>query len=260
MKLIKDVTNVLEEWAPLSLQASYDNAGLIIGAPDTSVKGVLVCLDSTEAVIDEAIRIGANLVIAHHPIVFSGLKKINGNNYIEKTIIKAIKNDIAIYAAHTNLDAVQTGVNSKICDLLGLKNVQILKSDINNTTQGAGMIGEVEPSEELDFLLKIKKTFRAGIVRHTELLNKPVTRVAVCGGSGSFLLQDAINQNADVFLTSDFKYHQFFDAEMKVLIADIGHNEIEFFTTALICDYLTQKFTTFVPHFSKVNTNPVYYL
>lgn len=260
MTLIKDVTNAIEDWAPLHLQANYDNAGLIVGDFKAEVTGVVVCLDSIEEVIDEAISVGANLVVAHHPIVFSGLKQINGSNYIEKTIIKAIKNDIAIYAAHTNLDSVPTGVNLKICELLGLTETQILKAHDKEGLEGAGMIGCVNSVEETIFLKKIKKVFNAGVLRHTKLLNKPVLRVAVCGGSGSFLLADAIKQKADVFLTADFKYHQFFDAENKILIADIGHNEIEFFTTELICDYLTQKFTTFVPHFSKVNTNPVYYL
>lgn len=261
MTTIKKVTDVMEEWAPLQFQEGYDNAGLIVGDPNAEVKGVLITLDSTEDVVEEAIQIGANLIIAHHPIVFGGLKRFNGSNYVERTVIKAIKNDIAIYACHTNLDSVMDGVNSKISDLLGLENRSILSLKKGEEQVGSGMVGELPKAmSEMDFLQLVKKQFKAGAVRYTNLLNKEVKKVAVCGGSGSFLLQDAIAAGADVFLTSDFKYHQFFDAEDKIVIADIGHFEAEICTQELIYDYLSAKFTTFGPHFSKVNTNPVNYL
>tara|TARA_B100001094_G_scaffold166113_1_gene160784 strand:+ start:1091 stop:1876 length:786 start_codon:yes stop_codon:yes gene_type:complete len=261
MTTIKKVTDAMEHWAPLRFQEGYDNAGLIVGDPNMEVKGVLITLDSTEDVVEEAIQKGLNLIIAHHPIVFSGLKKINGSNYVEKTVIKAIKNDIAIYACHTNLDSVMDGVNSKICDLLGLENRSILSLKKGEEKVGAGMIGELSNSlSEIEFLKTVKKQFKAGSLRYTNLLNKPVKRVAVCGGSGSFLLTDAIKAGADVFVTSDFKYHQFFDADNKIVIADIGHFEGEICTQELIYDYLQKKFTTFKAHFSKVNTNPINYL
>lgn len=261
MTLIEDVTDVMEQWAPLNYQESYDNAGLIVGNPQLEVTGVLITLDSTEDVVDEAIKKGANLIIAHHPIVFSGLKRFNGSNYIERTLIKAIKNDIAIYACHTNLDAVMTGVNSKICDLLDLENRMILNPRNFEDEVGSGMVGYLKTEMgELDFLKLVKKQFNAGCVRYTKLLDKKVKKIAVCGGSGSFLLPNAIGANADVFLTSDFKYHQFFDAEEKLVIADIGHFEAEICTQQLIYDYLKKKFTTFVAHFSAVNTNPINYL
>lgn len=261
MATIKDVTNVLEEWAPLRYQEGYDNAGLIVGDPAKEVKGVLITLDSTEDVVEEAIQLGANLIIAHHPIVFGGLKRFNGANYVERTVIKAIKNDIAIYACHTNLDSVMDGVNSKISDLLGLKNRSILNLKKGEEQVGSGMVGELSESmEEMEFLQLVKKQFKAGSVRYTNLLNKKVVKVAVCGGSGSFLLDDAINSGADVFLTSDFKYHQFFDADNKIVIVDIGHFEAEICTQELIYDYLSAKITTFEPHFSNVNTNPINYL
>lgn len=261
MATIKNVTDVMEQWAPLRFQAGYDNAGLIVGDPNVEVKGVLITLDSTEDVVEEAIEKGANLIIAHHPIVFGGLKRFNGSNYVERTVIKAIKNDVAIYACHTNLDSVMDGVNSKICDLLGLENRSILSLSKGEEQVGSGMIGELSSSmEEMEFLKLVKGKFNAGSLRYTELLNKEVKKVAVCGGSGSFLLADAIAAGADVFVTSDFKYHQFFDAEDKIVIADIGHFEAEICTQELIYDYLSKKFTTFGLHFSKVNTNPINYL
>lgn len=251
----------MEEWAPLKYQEGYDNAGLIVGDPNAEVRGVVIALDSTEEVVEEAIQKGANLIIAHHPIVFGGLKKFNGSNYVERTVIKAIKNDIAIYACHTNLDSVMDGVNAKICELLGLKNKSILSLKKGETEVGAGMVGELPDSlDEMEFLQFVKDKFKAGSLRYTALLNKKVKKVAVCGGSGSFLLSDAIAAGADVFITSDFKYHQFFDAENKIVIADIGHFEAEICTQELIYDYLSKKFTTFGAHFSKVNTNPINYL
>lgn len=362
---IKDIASYLESIAPVSLQENYDNAGLIIGNPDDEVTGVLVTIDSVEETIEEAIAKGLNLIIAHHPVVFSGLKKFNGRNYIERTVIKAIKNNIAIYAIHTNIDAVLGGVNSRIAEKIGLKNVKMLEPRSNhllklayfvpsahaektreaifnagaghignydmcsfnlngkgsfragegtnpfvgnigelhfeeevrvevilpkhilnkvlgallathpyeevahdiypleNAFQGAGsgIIGELENEmTEIEFLTYLKSTFNAHGIRYTKLLNKRVKKVAVCGGSGSFLLQKAIHQNADFFVSSDFKYHQFFDAENKIVIADIGHYESEQFTKELIYDLLIKKFPKFAVHFTEVNTNPINYL
>tara|TARA_B110000211_G_C14080049_1_gene554105 strand:+ start:2411 stop:3193 length:783 start_codon:yes stop_codon:yes gene_type:complete len=260
MKL-KELTSILEKWAPLEYQESYDNSGLIVGDPNIEITGALLTLDSTEEVVDEAIKKGANLIIAHHPILFGGIKQLNGKNYVERTIIKAIKNDIAIYAFHTNLDAVINGVNSKISDKLNLINRSILKKRKENNKVGSGMIGDLKtPINELEFLSFIKKEFKAGSLRYTNILNKDVVRVAVCGGSGSFLLEDAIREGADVFVTSDFKYHQYFDAENKIVIADIGHYEAEICTQQLIYEYLNKKISTFTLHFSDVNTNPINYL
>jgi dinuclear metal center YbgI/SA1388 family protein len=354
----------LERFAPPSLQEAYDNSGLLTGHPDMEISGALVCLDSTEEVIDEAIRMGSNLVIAHHPIVFSGLKRLNGRTYIERTIIKAIRNDIAIYAIHTNLDNVITGVNHKIGQQLGLSECRILsplkgklrklvtyvpkahaemvrdslfqagagqighysecsftqsgtgtfKGDetsnpvigekgkrhyepeeriemilpawvehdvmkalrgshpyeeiayqlytIENPNQdiGAGLIGQIEAeTDTLEFLDLLKSRMRASVVRHTRPIKQKIRTVAVCGGSGSFLLPEAIRQGADVFVTADFKYHQFFDAEGKILIADIGHFESEQFTIDLLAEFLQEKFTTFAVRLTEINTNPIHY-
>jgi dinuclear metal center YbgI/SA1388 family protein len=362
---LSEITNYLETLAPRSYQESYDNSGLITGNPAMEVKGVLVSLDCVEAVIDEAITAGANLVVAHHPIVFKGLKRLTGGNYVERTIIKAIKNDIAIYAIHTNLDNIINGVNRKICEKIGLTNLRVLVpkrdtltklvtfipkdhtekvldalyaagagqigkyqncsfrvegtgtfqptgeanpylgesgkqesvredrvevifakhltsrimkslrqahpyeevahylSDLVNENQevGSGMIGELAaPQEPMTFLKGLKQQMQLNTIRHTRLIDRPVKKVAVCGGSGSFLLPDAMHAGADVYISADFKYHEFFDADGKITIADIGHYESEVFTKELIQDVLMKKFPTFAINFSNTVTNPISYI
>ena len=364
MPIIKDITNFIETLAPLDLQESYDNAGLITGDINSEITTVLVTLDVTEKVVEEAIQKNAQLIVAHHPFIFSGLKKITGKTYVERTLIKAIKNDIAIYAAHTNLDSVAGGVNRKICDKLGLENCKILqpatgklkklvtfipaenadkvreavfnagagnignydscgfvaeglgsfrgnensnpfvgkKGEIHSEKEvrfetifpgylqgkiisalikshpyeevaydiyplenefekiGMGMVGTFRESiTETQFLHKLKQTFNTGIIKHTTFTEKFVKKVAVCGGSGSFLLNAAIAAGADFFVSADFKYHQFFDAENKIVIADVGHFESEQFTKELFYELLTKKFPTFAIHLSEVGTNPVFY-
>ena len=260
---IKQVTNFLENIAPLEYQESYDNCGLIVGDAKVEVKGALITLDCTEAVIDESIAKGCNLVIAHHPIIFSGLKKLNGSNYIERTVIKAIKNNIAIYAIHTNLDNVHNGVNAKIAEKLGLINCKVLspKQEVNSDLVGSGIIGELKTPVNTDvFLESLKTKMQTKCIRHTLIVKEKIQRIAVCGGSGSFLLKNAKSAKADVFITADFKYHEFFDAENKIVIADIGHYESEQFTKDLIYDLLVKNFTKFAVRLSKVNTNPIKYL
>ena len=360
---VKDVTNYLETIAPLALQESYDNSGLLLGSFNSELKGVLISLDITIDIIDEAVNNGCNLIIAHHPLIFSGIKKIIDNNMVSRCLTKAIKNDINLYAIHTNLDNVIGGVNGRIADILGLNNREVLlpkenlfkisvftpathkeevlnsmfrsgaghignysncsfssqgqgtfkpleganpfkgkKNELetsseqklevivpnysiykvvdamkkahpyeevaydvfplkNNSNQGSGLVGSLDqPMDELKFLEKIKLDFGVKALRYTDLLNKPVEKVAVCGGSGSFLLPNAINKNADIFITSDYKYHQFFEAEGRILIADIGHYESEQYTIDLISDLLIKKFTNFAIRLTKVNTNPINYL
>lgn len=361
---IGNIINSLSAYAPLAYQEDYDNCGLITGNTNTVCTGILVSLDATEAVITEAIEKGCNLVVAHHPIVFKGLKKLNGNNYVEQTIIKAIKNDIAIYAIHTNLDNVYNGVNAKICEVLGLQNCsvlapkkgllcklfiyvpkkdletvrsalfaagaghignydeasfgmegigtfralqganpyigevgkrstepevklevilpyhiknQVLKAlvenhpyeevaydlmylDNENQQVGSGMKGELsEPMNEAEFLQYIADRFNIKTIRHTPLLNKTVKKVAVCGGAGSFLINRAIAEKADFYITADVKYHEFFDASDQIVVADIGHWESEQFTINLLIDILLSKFPTFAVLKSDVVTNPVHY-
>ena len=182
---VQKIIQILEEWAPTAYQESYDNSGLLVGDRSKEVKGVLICLDCTEEIIEEALALGANLVIAHHPIIFSGLKKVTGTTYIERTVIKAIKHDIAIYALHTNLDNVLNGVNAKICDLLGIQNKRILQSKKGLDQVGSGMIGELKVSSGTKvFLQYVKSTFGVESLRHTAILKEKISKIAVCGGSG----------------------------------------------------------------------------
>ncbi len=263
MPTIKEITTHLESIAPLHYQESYDNAGLITGDPAWEVTNVLCSLDCTEAVVEEAVQRGCNLVVAHHPIVFKGLKRLNGRNYVERTIIKAIKHDVAIYAIHTNLDNVlNKGVSAKIAERLGLENISILapKPEAANLEVGAGVVGELPNAmEAVDFLQMLKQNMRTGCIRHTRLMGREIKTVAVCGGSGSFLLPTAIARRADAYVTADFKYHEFFDADGHLVIADIGHYESEQFTIDLLHEIISEKFTTFAPLKTGVNTNPVFY-
>lgn len=355
---------MLERLAPPRYQESYDNAVLQTGNPTDEVKGVLVTLDCTEQVLDEAIAKGCNLVVAHHPVIFKGLKQLTGRNYVERTIIKAIKNDIAVYASHTNLDNVLNGVNTKIVNKLQLQGQRILVNKPNTLMQlvafvpvvateqvlealhkaGAGNIGEYQgcsfsvtgtgrftpsdkanpaigasgkpeqvqenrvevifpahlqgrimaalrqahPYEEVahylyalenenqqvgigiigelpealseqDFLQHLKQHMRLQGLRYTTVGDKKIKKVAVCGGSGSFLIKDALRQGADALVTGDIKYHEFFDAEGRLLIADIGHYESEVFTKEIFYDAISENFANFAVYLSEVNTNPVRY-
>lgn len=264
MKL-HELIDFLNTVAPPQLQESYDNAGLIVGHPSLEISGVLISLDVTEAVIEEAISLGCNVVVAHHPIIFKGLKRLNGANYVERTVIKAIKNDIAIFAIHTNLDHVYvSGVNTKIAQKLELKNINILspKTDVTHRGYpvGAGMIGQLEEAMSCtDFLAFLKDKMELQTIKHTALCKEKISTVAVCGGAGGFLLNQAKNHGADIFVTSDYKYHEYFDADGDIIIADIGHYESEKFTIDLLFELLINKFSTFVPHCTKVVTNPINY-
>ncbi len=264
MSTVKDVYNYLDSIAPFGLQEAYDNAGILIGDPEMEVTGVLLCLDSTEAIMDEAIDKGCNLVVAHHPIIFSGLKRLTGANYIERTVIKAIKHDIALIAIHTNLDNVlANGVNGMIANKLGLTNVSILapkNQDLVEEVAGAGVIGDLSnPLKTDDFLALLKDKMKLNVIKHTAKCVDTVERVAVCGGSGGFLLNNAKRAGAQVFVTSDYKYHEFFDADGDLIIADIGHYESEQYTIELLYKLVKEKFSTFAAHYTLQSTNPVYY-
>jgi len=268
---VKDITNCLEAFSPLKHAEDFDNVGLLVGDYQMDVSGVLVALDALEEVIDEAIENKCNLVVSFHPIIFKGLRKINGNSYVERVVVKAIHHNIAIYAIHTALDNCDKGVNAKICEVLGLTNQKILIPKNNhdsgvqhisnqNPTVGMGMIGEFTKAfEEKDFINYLKKTMKTNCVRHSKLLGKPVRRVAVLGGSGSFAIENAIEKKADVFVTSDLKYHDFFRAENQLVLADIGHFESEQFTVDLLVDVIQKKFPNFTVFFSKKHLNPINY-
>jgi dinuclear metal center YbgI/SA1388 family protein len=260
---ITELTDYLESIAPLSIQEDYDNCGLLVGDADKVVWSALICLEVTPAVIDEAVEKDCDLIISHHPIIFRGLKKLTGKTYVERTVIEAIRNDIALYAIHTNLDNVLVdGVNGKIAGKLGLIDCSVLspKPGDLGTGFGAGLVGNLpEPLAEEAFLAWLRDKMELQMIRHTPLLGHPVHRVAVCGGSGSFLLPEAIASGADVFISGDFKYHEFFDADGKIVVADIGHFESERFTMDLIADLIRRKFPNFAAQLTTTVTNPIIY-
>ena len=257
---IKNVSDYIEKIAPLDQAEDFDNVGLLIGNENTEVKGVLVTLDTLEETVDEAIKKNCNLIVSFHPIIFKGLKKINGSTYVEKVVMKAIQNNIAIYATHTALDNSSVGVSAKMCEMLGLENYNILLPKQNDSI-GMGMIGDLpEPMLEDEFLMFTKKTFKTNGIRFSNKTGKFVKKVAVLGGSGSFAISNAIQKNADVYISADFKYHDFFKAEGKILLIDVGHYESEQFTKNLLVEYLTKKFTSFAIILSEKSTNPIYYL
>ncbi len=362
MTKISEITKYIEQQFPTTFQESWDNNGILVGESNIAVKAVLVTLDVTEAVVDEAIQKGANLIVAHHPVIFSGLKSITGKNYTERIILKAIRNRITIFAAHTNADSLAGGVNTKICEKIGIENPRSLspvsgklcklvvfvplkqaeqvrqaifnsgagfigkydncsfnaegkgsfrasedanpfvgekgrihfENEVKIETilpryllakvvremikahpyeepaydvyplenvyekAGLGMIGQLRNEmNEKDFLAHLKKVFHVDVIRHTALLQREVKTVAVCGGSGSFLLNKAIASGADVFVSGDFKYHQFFDADNRILIADVGHFETEQFVKEVFYALISKKFSTFAVYSSEINTNPI---
>lgn len=258
MAQIKDIAKKLEQLAPLHYQESYDNSGLQVGDAETEVKGVLLSIDCTEAVLDEAKAKGCNLVVTHHPLIFRGLKRLTGQNHVERCVLKAIKNDIAIYACHTNLDKMANGVSHKLAEKLGLKNPQPLDGDEN---AGLGCIGELEATENAaTFLQRVKQTLGLGCIRHTALPEEGVKKVAVCGGAGQEFLGLAADKGADIYLTADIKYHEFFDADGRIALADIGHYESEQFTKEIFFDAIYEKNSNFAIQYSEIKTNPINYL
>lgn len=263
---IKAFITSLEDWAPLQFQESYDNAGLIVGDPEANCTGVLCSLDCTEAVVEEAIEKGCNLIVSHHPIIFKGIKQFSSDHYVNRTVLKAIQNNIALYAIHTNLDNVIHGVNSTLADRLHLENRKILAPipglfDSNGQAVGAGLVGELPLETEPEaFLRWVKEKLNLNVIKHTKLIDKKLITIALCGGSGSFLLDQIKTQKIDCFITSDLKYHDFFEADGKYLLLDIGHGESEHFVPALIVDYLKRKFLTFAVLESEVKTQPISYL
>ena len=361
---VKELSSYLESLAPLSYQESYDNCGLLVGSDQMEISQVLITLDCTEEVVQEAVNTGCNLIVAHHPVIFGGIKKLNGKTDVERAIILAIQKNIAIYAIHTNLDNIKLGVNHKIAERLGLNQTQILvpksasllklvtfvplehletvqealfvagAGQIGNYSEcafslvgegsfkanpganpfvgslgerhqaaetrlelilpanlasgvvsalkkahpyeevaydlyallnqnpevGSGLIGELpQEMDELEFLAHLKQKMDANTIKYTPFKQKKIKRVAICGGAGSFLLKAAMQQSADAFVSADFKYHEFFDAEKAILIADIGHYESEKFTKSLLSELILKKFPTFAVLLSKTDTNPINY-
>ena len=259
---IKEIVDALERFAPLPLQDGFDNAGLQVGLTDADCAGALLCLDVTEEVIDEAIGKGCNLIVSHHPLIFKGLKAIVGNSYVECCLMKAIKHDIVIFSAHTNLDNVSGGVNFKMAEKIGLKALQILEPKTGVSPEaGAGVIGELqEPEEDLCFMKRIKSLFAAGCVKHTAFTGRKIRRVAICGGSGAFLIPSAIEHQADVFITGEIKYHDYFGHGKDILLAEIGHYESEQYTKEIFYQIISEAFADVRTYMTDINTNPINYL
>ena len=258
---VKDILNCITEIAPLHWQESYDNAGLQVGNLNAEAHKALICLDITEAIVDEAIAKKCDLIVSHHPLIFRGLKHLTPETYIERAVMKAVKHDIAMISMHTNLDNSYLGVSRVLADRLGLKNLNLLQpSESEPEVCGAGMIGEFDTAmEEKDFLQLVAETIGSPCLRHSVLTGRKVKKVALCGGSGSPFMPDALRQKVDAYLTADIKYHDFFVPEGNVLLVDGGHFETEQFTKELICELIRKKFPTFAAEIAETRTNAVYY-
>ena len=258
---VKDILNCITEVAPLHWQESYDNAGLQVGDLNAEANKALICLDITEEVVNEAVAKGCDLIISHHPLIFRGLKHLTPETYIERAVMKAVKHDITMISMHTNLDNSYWGVSRVLAERLGLKHLQLLQpSEAEPEHCGAGMIGELEhPLEETEFLSLVADTIGSPCLRHTALTGRQIQRVALCGGSGSPFMQDALRRKVDAYLTADIKYHDFFVPEGNVLLVDGGHFETEQFTKELICELIRKKFPTFAAEIAETKTNSVHY-
>ena len=269
---IYQVVDALEHYAPLPLQEGYDNAGLQVGLTEAvEVSGALLCLDVTEDVVDEAIRKGCNLIVSHHPLIFRKLARISDENYVQRTVRKAIKNDIAIVSMHTNMDAAKGGVNFKIAEKLGLRNLRFFggEKEIDGVKGGEGVIGEITDETDTlhadgiaadDLVLMLRERFQVECVQCNQLLRRPIRKVALCGGAGSFLLDAAIAAGADAFITGEMHYHEFFGHEQEIQICVIGHYQSEQFTSEIFRSIITEICPGVKCEISEINTNPIIYL
>jgi dinuclear metal center YbgI/SA1388 family protein len=258
---IKEVLSALERFAPLPLQEGWDNAGLQIGLTEAEVSGALLCLDVNESIVDEAIEKGCNLIVSHHPLLFKGLKTISDGDYVQRTVMKAILNRIAIVSMHTNMDNAKGGVNYKIAEHLGLHDVEFFAEKSGNVEAGSGVVGLLpEPMSATAFIQLVKERFGVKCAQCNELLLRPVNKVAICGGSGDFLLSDAIAQGADAFITGEMHYHVYFGQEQKIQICVIGHYESEQFTSEIFKSIIEDECPGLPVMIAETSTNPIIYL
>ena len=259
---IKEVLSALEEFAPLPLQESWDNAGLQIGLTEAEVSGALLCLDVTEAVIDEAVSRGCNLVVSHHPLLFRGLKQVSDATDVQRTVRKAIRHDVSVISMHTNMDNARGGVNFKIAEKLGVGDVKFLSPRrVGEVECGSGVIGTLEsPMAASDFMQRLKREFGVACVMCNELLQRPIARVAICGGAGDFLTDEAVAAGADAFVTGEMHYHQYFGYEQRLQICVIGHYQSEQFTTEVFRDIINERCPGLATCIAETNTNPIVYL
>ena len=259
---IKEVLSALEQFAPLPLQESWDNAGLQVGLTEAEVSGALLCLDVTERIIDEALQKGCNLVVSHHPLLFRGLKTISDLTDVQRTVMKTIEHHVCVVSMHTNMDNARGGVNFKIAERLGLQDVTFMNPRrVGDVECGSGVIGTLpEPMVSCDFVLKVKQAFDVECAQCNELLRRKISRVALCGGAGDFLLDEAGAAGADAFITGEMHYHQYFGYEQRLQICVIGHYQSEQFTTEVFRDILAQACPDVPTFVAETNTNPILYL
>ena len=256
---IRDIIAPIEAFAPLSLQESYDNAGLVVGRLDDELKGgVLLAVDVTEKVIEEAIEKGCGLIITHHPIIFHPLKRLNSASVVERCVEMAIRHNIALYACHTNLDSAKGGMSWRVGEMLGLQDMEILQPTSENA--GFGVVGTLPSAmDENAFLSKVKQTFSVEALRHSELLGREVKRIAICTGAGASLMREARASQCDIYLTADLKYNDFYTPDSHFVVVDMGHFESEFCVIAILFDILSKIFINFALYKSAQSENPVHY-
>ena len=254
--------SALERFAPLPLQESWDNAGLQLGLTEAEVSGALLCLDVNEAIIDEAIAKGCNLVVSHHPLLFRGLKQISGETQVQRCVIKALKHDIVVVSMHTNMDNAKHGVNWKIAEKLGLTDVAFFaQKAVDGVEAGSGVVGRLtEPLAAIDFIQRLKQRFGVACVQCNELLARNINKVAICGGAGDFLLDEAIAQGADAFVTGEMHYHQYFGYEQRIQICVIGHYQSEQYTAEIFRDIINRECPGVRTQIVETNTNPIIYI
>lgn len=260
---IKEVIAALERFAPLPLQADFDNAGLQVGLTEAEVSGALLCLDVTEAIVDEAVARGCNLIVSHHPLIFRKLSRISDADYVQRTVLKAIQQGIVIVSMHTNMDRAVGGVNYKIAEKLGLLNLSFIGSqqEVAGVAGGEGVIGSfAKPMAADDLVLMLKQRFGVACVQANQLLRRPIQKVALCGGSGAFLLSEAVAKGADAFITGEMHYHEFFGREQQIQICVIGHYQSEQYTSEIFRDIIERECVGVACHITDINTNPILYL
>ena len=259
---VKEVLSALEQFAPLPLQESWDNAGLQVGLTEAEVSGALLCLDVTERVIDEALSKGCNLVVSHHPLLFRGLKTISDLTDVQRTVVKAIREQICVVSMHTNMDNAFGGVNFRIAEKLGMQDVAFLSAKrVGDVESGSGVIGTLpEPMAADDFVKQVKRAFDVECAMTNELLRRKVSRVAICGGAGDFLLDEAVTAGADAFITGEMHYHQYFGYEQRIQICVIGHYQSEQFTTEVFRDIIVKQCPGVRTEIAETNTNPILYI
>ena len=259
---IKEVLSALERFAPLPLQESWDNAGLQVGLTETEVSGALLCLDVNEKIVDEAIQKGCNLVVSHHPLLFRGLKTISDLTDVQRTVMKAVRKGVCVISMHTNMDNAKGGVNYKMAEKLGLRDVQFLApKTVDGVESGSGVIGGLpEAQASDDFVLAVKKAFGVECAMCNELLRRPVRKVALCGGAGDFLLDEALKAGADAFITGEMHYHQYFGYEQQIQICVIGHYQSEQYTAEIFRDIIEKECPGVKTCIAETCTNPILYL